>query len=446
MTTDSVARRMAQFACSLEDFPEEVWHAADRALLDTVAAIIAGGVHPQTRAIAKSNSQSHATGSATLSTGGVADVSTAALVNGMAAHVWDIDDTSYTGIMHGSAVITPALLAIGQEVCADYKTLLRAFVAGSEVTYTLADVCTHQHYFRGWWSTTTFGLLGATVSVGILLELSEDAMTCAIGMAAAAAGGSKSVFGTDSKPFLVGDAASRAIAFARAAQAGLTGPEDVFEDDRGYFKLLNNGIADTDAMDSLGMRWRLVNPGLMIKSSPVCSAAHAAIDQMALLMSELGATANDILDISAEVPELVYCSLKFNDPQTPQQAQFSLPYALACSALHGKVRFDDLLLEEINTPKKRELIEKVSTESVADLSTQAMRSQYPESARLKITLNDGRVASGFCGSARGMPDNPLDDQELLSKFESVVSFAGRNSNVLPRLGENPIDIFARAMS
>lgn len=442
--TQTIARRFAAFACALPDLPEGVVCAADRAILDTLGAIIAGGVHPSTLAVAAALPRHQ--GNATLATGGTSDTETAAFINGVAAHVWDIDDTSYTGIMHGSAVILPAVIAVAQELGADRDLIRTAFVAGSEITYTLADLCTHAHYFHGWWSTVTFSLTGATAAAGVLLKLSEDQMVAAIGLAAAASGGGKSVFGTDGKPVLVGDAARRAITFARMAKAGVHGPEAVFEDSRGYLKLVNNGISDPAALASLGQRWRLVDPGLLFKTNPVCSAAHAAIDQMNALMAELNASAGDILKIQAEVPELVFTSLVFPEPETPQQAQFSLPYALACTVQSGQVRFEDLLPENMQTSEKTDLIARVTTESAKDLSTDQMRKKYPESARLTVTLKDGRSASGFCGSARGMPDNPLSDTELISKFETALTYARRDGNIEARLGDNPATMLARLMT
>ncbi|MBE1285045.1 MAG: hypothetical protein GJ676_17160 [Rhodobacteraceae bacterium] len=135
--TGSIARQIAVFACAAPDMSAEVQHAADRAILDTLGAIIAGGAHPATQALVVS--LPHHAGQATLATGGACDTETAALVNGMAAHVWDIDDTSYTGIMHGSAVVLPAVLALAQETGADEAMIRHAFIVGSEVTYVLAD-------------------------------------------------------------------------------------------------------------------------------------------------------------------------------------------------------------------------------------------------------------------------------------------------------------------
>ena len=442
MKTPSIARRFARFACGLERMDSEVRTAADRAMLDTLGVMLAGGAHPSVRALAQASPRGE--GKAALATGGRADAEAAALVNGTAAHVWDFDDTSYTGIMHGSAVVLPAAMALAQETGSGADALRHAFVAGSEVAYVLADICTHAHYFDGWWSTITIGLTGATAAAGCLLELDEDAMTSAIGLAAAATGGGKAVLGTDAKPLLVGEAARRAVTFARAAQAGLTGPEYAFENERGFLKLLNRGVAAEAELETIGERWRLCEPGLLFKTSPVCSAALAAIEQMNALMAELGASVNEVAGIHAEVPKLVHESLVFPNPSTPQEMQFSLPYALACAALHGRVRFEDLAPGAIG-PGKSALMARVSTKRAPDLSTDEMRKKYPECIRLTLTLNDGRSATGFCGMARGMPERPLSDEELLEKFRVAGAYAGVS---LPRVDIadfDPVVVFEQAV-
>ncbi len=289
----------------------------------------------------------------------------------------------------------------------------------------------------------TFNIVGATASVGCLLGLDERAMTNAIGLAAAAAGGGKVVFGTDCKPFLVGDTARRAVLYARAAKAGLQGPENAFEDDRGYLKLLNGGRSDMSQLDTLGRRWRLVEPGLLFKTNPVCSAAHAAIDQMVDLIDQSGAKPRDIVEIRAEVPELVFVSLVYPCPETPQQAQFSLPYALACAVLHRQVRFEDLLPQAIAMPEKRKLMEKVNTTIAMDLSKDSMRQCFPECARLTVSLADGRVFSGFCGSAYGMPDRPQSDLDLLKKFDSALTFSGLRCPKFEASGFDPVSILSQ---
>ena len=313
------------------------------------------------------------------------------------------------------------------------------------MAYALADICTHAHYFDGWWSTVTLGLTGATAAAGHLLGLDEDAMTNAIGLAATASGGGKAVLGTDAKPLLVGETARRAVTFARAAGAGLGGPEAAFEDERGFLKLLNRGIAVEAELETIGKRWRLCDPGLLFKTSPVCSAALAAIEQMRGLMAELGVSADDVAGIHAEVPKLVHESLVFPNPATPQEMQFSLPYALACAALNGRVRFEDLAPGAGADPKKAALMARVTTKRALDLSTDEMREKYPESIRLTLTLGDGRSATGFCGVARGMPERPLSDRELLEKFHAAGAYAGVSLPPVDIADFDPVVVFDNAV-
>lgn len=421
-----------------------VIQSAHRAILDTVGAMIAGGAHPAIQALRSVHPM--ASGTATLATGGKADPESAALINGMAAHVWDIDDTSYTGIMHGSAVILPAILAAAETIQPTDADITLAFVTGSEITYCLADLCTHKHYFHGWWSTTTLGLIGATAAVARLFKLDPTATAHAIGLAASAASGAKAVFGTDGKPYLVGDACRRALSFVTAARAGLSGPADAFENPRGFLHLLNNGHADSDVLATLGHKWRLSDPGLLFKTNPVCSAAHAAIDQMTALMDRLNATPDQLARIHAEVPELVDISLVYPTPTTAQEAQFSLPFALASAALYGHVRFQDLLSAPIPSKDIANVMQIVTVERALDLSTDAMRTTYPESARVTLTLKNGNTATGFCGSARGMPDTPLTNDDLITKFNAALAFAGHDAIEPPDLDHNPAALFAQILS
>ena len=436
-----IATRFARFAINHPEIPEEVLHAADRAILDTIGSMVVGGVHETS--VRLKSALSPGTGRSTLVTGGGSDSETAAFVNGTAAHVWDMDDTSYTGLMHGSAVVLPAVLAVGQEIGSDAHSIRRSFVVGSEISYVLAEICTHSHYFRGWWSTGTFGVIGATAAVGLLFGLSENQLISAIGLAAASAGSARSMFGTDGKPLLVGESARRAVTFARLAKAGLQGPHRAFEDEHGYINLLNGGKKDIQVLESIGIRWRLVDPGLLFKSSPVCSAAHAGIELLNKLITDANADADQVAEVHAEVPELVHSCLVFSKPESSQQAQFSLPYALACSAVHGRVRFEDLGIEEIQSEKKVRFMSTVTVERSEDLSSEEMQSRFPESTRLTIKFKNGESAEGFCGTAKGMPENPLTDQELISKFENSLAHAGRDGLLEAQLGCDPTETIAR---
>jgi 2-methylcitrate dehydratase PrpD len=421
----TLARRCGSWATSLKavDIPDAVVTAARRAMLDTVGVMTAGAAHPTTQRI--SAVFGGEAGACRTVDGRRTSAASAALINGTAAHAWDFDDTSYTGIMHGSAVILPAVIAAAEECNADDETVLAAFVAGSEIAYTLGDVLTHAHYFRGWWSTVTLGLIGATAAVGRVYGLDADGLTHAIGLAVASAGGGKAVFGTDGKPFLVGLAARNAIDIAKAAGAGLAGPAKAFEDPRGFVALLNDGTWESAQATTLGVRWRLVTPGLLLKRYPVCSGAHALIEETAALCRSIDP--EQIAAIECHVPSLVDISLVYDEPISAQQAQFSLPYAAACAALRGGVALEDLDDRAIGDTKVRVLMRKVAKFVDPDLSSDSARASAPESARVALRLVDGSRREGFCPVAYGMPSRPLSDADLAAKFSACVSYAGRSA-------------------
>lgn len=429
MDPRGLAYHFAHWANGLTLFaiPDKVRETAHRAMLDTLAVTLAGGASEEINKLARIWPTTG--GGCGLATGGVGSAETAALINGSAAHFWDFDDTSYTGIMHGSAVVFPAVIALAQELGASEEEALVAFVIGSEITYVLADICTHQHYFNGWWSTATLGLIGATAAAARLFGCNEDQIAQAIGLAAAGAGGGKSVFGTHAKPFLVGETAQRAVTFARFINGGLTGPSTSFHGDTGFLHLLNNDVEKVKEAETLGQRWRLTDPGLLVKRYPVCSAAHAAIDEIAHHTFEAGLAPDDIASINIDIPKLVRISLVHDRPQTPSEAQFSLPFVAACAILHGAVRLADLNVETLQSTKIQDLMKKVRITEAEDLSTDDMLKRYPESARVRVVLKNSVERKGFCGEAYGMPKRPLSDSDFIGKVRDCITFAHGAANI-----------------
>lgn len=421
----TLARQFATWSASLsiEEIPDSVVFCARRAVMDTLGVITAGSVHPKVKLLGQNIAIFP--GNCATATGQRTDAIAAATINGMAGHVWDYDDNSYTGMIHGSTVVLPAALSVAQETGALDEDTTLAFVVGSEVAYCLGEVCSQSHFLHGWWATGSCALIGAVAAASRLYALNVEQTANAIGTAAVTAGIQRAIAGTDTKPYLCGNAAAQAITLARAAQAGITGPHDAFEQQNGFFALLNGGHSVSSQAASLGQRWRLETPGLLFKTSPVCSATHAVIELTAHMLKEAGKTCDDIASAEAEVPELVQASLVFGIPENAQQAQFSLPYCFACAAEHGRVRLDDLQPNEIGSDKKRALMELVSVRVAEDLSSVAMRKKYPESTRLTITFKDGQTTTDFCGEAFGMPNRPLADADLINKFTDCLAFAGR---------------------
>ena len=430
-------RQLAGFvlALDLQRVPDAVVAEAKRCILDTLG-VIAAGQRSEVAAAARDYALStYATGCATL-IGESARLhpAGAALVNACAGHAHDFDDTSYTGIMHGSVAVLPAALAIGQQQQVDGRALLEAFIAGVEVEYAVAEYCTTHLYFKGWWTSGVYAALGGAAATARLLRLDAIQTANALALAMSAAAGMKSAFGTDAKPLGLGLAASQGVASALQAAAGLNGPQDVFENERGFLALYNDGHRSDAADPGLGRRWRLLEPGILFKTYPVCSAAQAATELCGSLLARHRLDAADVIEVRCEVPELVRISLVYDDPTTIREAQFSLPFALGCILALGRLGLDQLDPALLVDAGLRQQMAKVSL-CVPDwlVADEAAAERCPEGAGVELVTCDGSRFADFLDRPTGMPGNPVSDAALAEKCLSCLGYAGFETTAAVRL-------------
>ena len=89
----------------------------------------------------------------------------------------------------------------------------------------------------GWSSGTVAAAIGAGMTAGLLLGLTEPRLRAAIGICATQAAGLRAAAGTDAFALQVGKAAFNGVEAALLARAGLTAPADPLDGRRGLFAL-----------------------------------------------------------------------------------------------------------------------------------------------------------------------------------------------------------------
>ena len=413
--SDTVAGGLAAWAAGLEAkaIPDDVLETARRAIADTLAVALAGSRAPvASKLLSASDSDLRADGASVIGRGCKARPETAALLNGTAAHALDFDDTCFAGIVHGSAAILPALLAAAETEGADGRALVTAFVAGSEVAYSLGAALGPGLYDRGWWPTGCLAGIGAAAAVARLQGASPEAMAHAIALAAAQSGGLRAIHGSDAKPILVGRAAETGLRSALMARQGLTGPGRVFEGANGVFALMGADDVNLDAIEGVGQVFKLSEPGLVVKPYPVCSCAMQAVEALCRLMAEHDVAPGQIAGIDCAVTPMVAATLRFDRPASPVEAIFSLPFTLALAAAHDGIGPYDITEAALADPGLRPLMDKVSYREEACLTDLAA---YPEAARVALTLSDGRSFERQVDCATGDPRTPMPDAALQAK-------------------------------
>ena len=410
---------------SLDQVPGEALHIARRCIVDTVSVAVAGSRTPVAERLREHVSAQYGSGPCNLlGTSHNASAAGAALANGVAAHALDFDDTSYAGVVHGSAVVLPAVLAAGEQANISGAGFLEAFVAGSEAAYALGLTVTNSHYLRGWWATGTLGAIGAAAGAAKALGLGREGISAAIALCALQANGMIAMLGFDAKPILAGQAARLGVESALLAAQGNSAPLAAFEDRRGLLNLMNEGRQDAAGLAGLGRTWRLLKPGIAIKRAPVCSAAQAAIEVAEKLIAENTLDRAQIKAVRCEVSHLVKISLVHDRPATPSEAQFSMPFAVGCILAFGKLGPDQITGEPLADEALQDAMAKVVMVDADDLNGPDYQQHYPECARVTISMLAGDVFTGFLGAATGMPENPLSDDALSGKFRACTAFAG----------------------
>ncbi len=436
----TIAERLGAWVSglTLSDVPEAAKHIARRCIIDTSAVAIAGSRTPVAEQIAAHVLSQYGSGPCTLlGATRTASAVGAALANGIAAHALDFDDTSYAGVLHGSTIVLPAVLAAAEQADISGVEYLEAFIAGSEAAYAIGLTLSDTHYLSGWWATGTLGAIGAAAGAAKALGLGGEETSTAISFAALQANGMIAMLGTDAKPILAGQAARLGLESAQLAGQGNSAPIGIFEDRRGFLKLMNEGKQEAAGLANLGQSWRLLEPGIAIKRAPVCSAAQAAIEVTENLIAEHTLERTEIKSVRCEVAHLVKISLVHDEPATPSEGQFSMPFAVGCILAFGQLGPHRITAETLEDKNLQQAMAKVEMVEADDLNGPDFQPGFPECARVTITTSGGNSYTGFLGAATGMPSNPLTDEALSEKFRSCASFAGwadvKANTILARL-------------
>jgi 2-methylcitrate dehydratase PrpD len=347
------------------------------------------------------------------------DAPNAAFLNSVAAHALDFDDTSYAGIVHGTAVVLPAVLAACELAHVGGERLLESFICGVETEYVLGMALTDSLYNSGRWCTATLGIIGAAAGAAKALGLSAAETTEALRLAANTSFGLRAAHGTNSKPYICGLSSRLGLEAALAAKAGVAGRKDTFGGLYGFISVFNGDTFNEGELKRLGTRYCLVDPGIAFKLYPLCSAAQAAIESAILLRKEQNLDPNSIVSVQCWSTPLVVSCLTYDCPESPSHAQFSMPFALACALRHGTVSVQHLsedVIAQLTIDMK-----KVQMTVDPGLVDEAHRLQYPEASRVEITMKNGSRHVHTVLAAMGMPGRPLTQDMFKKKFFDCAS-------------------------
>ena len=349
----------------------------------------------------------------------------AALANGTAAHALDFDDNFDPAKAHASAVLAPAILALGEQEHVSGADCLDAYIAGLQILGRTGQGVNPAHRNRGWHATATIGAIGAAAACARLLRLDDGQAAHALSIATSMAGGFMSQFGTMAKPLHAGLAAKAGVVAASLARNGLAAGMDTLDGPAGMNRLMvgpdYEHLRDTLAHVEHGQTMRfeiqrigepllILSSGFRVKRFPNCGSAHRAMDGLLELRERHGFRAEDVAAIDVRAPVSHLNNLMYTAPENPLQARFSLEYGLACILLTGRCGLAEFAAEWVMRPKVRALYSRIHRHPV-----DAAEGEFP--TEVQVTLASGEVLQAAVAMPAGSLAAPFPTAEYWAKFD-----------------------------
>jgi len=159
---------LAKFALDFatQDIPSDVMHLAKRCVMNSWGVALYATLDPASNIMLDFlRAEGSAAQATVIGSGFRTSPQNAALANGFLGHLEDYDDT-HTTVIHPSAPILPAALALSEQRTVSGKELLAAFALGVDVACRIGLVI-YSHFREGaahWHITNTCGVLGAAAA------------------------------------------------------------------------------------------------------------------------------------------------------------------------------------------------------------------------------------------------------------------------------------------
>lgn len=342
---DGFTRQLSRFASGGAEplITGDILQESTLALLDTAAAMLAGGSDEAIRCLEESLDANVSFPCPSPWSGRRYLPADAALLYGMASHMDDYDDVSMLAVCHPSAPVVCGLIAAvtGRVIPGPVsgEQFLRALAIGTEVTIRVGQAMGFRHYALGFHATSTLGVVGTAAAIGRLAGLDERRMGNALAIAASSASGVRKNFGSHVKPLHVGLAAAAGLRAVRMAACGVEGADEPFS--QGGYLAAYSGAETDGAVNplALGTPFAIAEPGFERKRYPCCYMLHKMIEATLALRAEAWSDLSTLRRAHVLMPQGGTKPLIHPFPSTGLHGKFSAPYAVLAALKDGRIDF-----------------------------------------------------------------------------------------------------------
>ncbi|MFP4698571.1 MAG: MmgE/PrpD family protein [Eubacteriales bacterium] len=358
------------------------------------------------------------------------NIQSAALINGISAHIAELDDGERYGRIHLGAPIISALISIVKHEEISGEDFFKAIIVGYEVAVRIARTIQPSHKELGYHATGTCGTIGAAIAVAVALNYTKAEIKEAFSVAVTGAQGVLKVQEDESelKPLNAGRAALNALLATFVARAGFKGPNNVLSGDRGFLSMVAAKHNTEYLVEKQGEK-PFIEKAYM-KPYAACRHSHSAIDAAIKLKLKHNIDIKRIRSIQVSTYRWAVRGHDHKNIQGVASAKMSIPYSVALALKLGKVGIQEYMPSYLEDTSISSLTKKVDVfvdDKLTDLAPQK------RAAIVKIITNEHRIYEARVDYPKGEPENPMTKEELENKFISLAKFAGKSKKEIEEI-------------
>lgn len=344
-----------------------------------------------------------------------------AFLMGALCHILETDDLHRESVVHPGCVVVPAAWALAVARGTPGRAFLEAVLHGFEAATRIGMAVGPAHY-RIWHNTATCGPFGAAMAAASLLGLSDDATVHALGNAGSQSSGLWQFLetGAMTKHLHAGHAAEAGVNAAELAAFGFTGPPQILEGEKGFFRAACPDADPAAVLRKPEAPWQLVRTS--IKPWPSCRHTHPTIDAAAELRERLtadgiAADAIETVEVSTYAAAIDVCDRPV--VQSDYEAKFSLQHTAAAALLFPLVDF--AAFGAAARDRCAPLAARVQVQAADPWA-----SAYPANwgGRVRLRLANGAELTAERTDAKGDPEAPLSRDEMIEKAGMLLRHGG----------------------
>ena len=443
---ETISQRWAKFALGLnyENIPSVAIKEAKRFLLDSVGCAFSALDNKDTQAAYNYIQDLGGNKQATvIGWGEKVNLPQATLTNSLLIRALDYNDIYWEQDPSHPSDIIPAVLSTGEFMKKNGKEALIGIIIAYELEMRLCLAAFPGVREIGWHHATLTQLVSPVVA-GRMLDLNEEEIVAAIGISGSShftLGGVVAGHLTNMKNAADPFAVEAGVRAALLASKGYTGPVEVFEGKEGLFEVLDKVKWDRDVLTKgLGEKFLINQCGY--KAFPTEALTHQPITAALEVMKENNINPKEVEEVLVETTtrgaDILSDPSKYK-PTTKETADHSLPYCIAVAVAKGNVLPSDFEEDALRDPLVWSLLDKIKVVANPEIDN-----LFPKVKRAIVTIKtpqgEFKKQEDF---AKGQPERPLSEEELVSKFkansEKKISPSGMEDIIKATQGLENID-------